>query len=173
MHRARHLLATHARLGFDIHGWQNLRTVESLDIGDRHRHRLFEFITETIAGSLHLLSGHAKIRQLNLVKACAKIAQSCVAFAFHARQNVTHNLTDAVRGRQRRACQQRLLRLRAARLPVHGCHDFAHRLLQHFFDWQHQNRTGTQRFEFFHGFPEQRFATHHVHCHTAHIARQR
>ena len=47
------------------------------------------------------------------------------------------------------------------------------RLLHHLLNRQHQNRTGSQRLQFFHRFPEQGFAAHHVHCHALLIARQR
>ncbi|SAJ32282.1 Uncharacterised protein [Enterobacter cloacae] len=57
-HRARHLLAAYAGQGFHIHRLQFLRGVEGINIFHRDGHRLFDVITQTIAGINDFLLGN-------------------------------------------------------------------------------------------------------------------
>jgi hypothetical protein len=56
--RARHLLATHAGQGFDIHGLQLLRGVEGINVFHRDGHRLLDVVTQAIAGINDFLLGN-------------------------------------------------------------------------------------------------------------------
>ncbi|STD27650.1 Uncharacterised protein [Enterobacter asburiae] len=56
--RARDLLASHAGQGFNIHGLQLLRGVEGINVFHRDGHRLFDVVTQTIAGINDFLLGN-------------------------------------------------------------------------------------------------------------------
>ncbi|MNS64292.1 hypothetical protein D3C72_974130 [compost metagenome] len=120
-HRARHLLAAHARQGFDVHHLQFLRGVEGVDVFDRHGHRLFDVIAKTVAGVINFLRRHFQRTDVGFVKPGAVFTQCVVAAGFHVIQDFRHGAGNAVRSRNGRARQQFTLLFSAAGIPVDDC----------------------------------------------------